>query len=50
MSLNKVFTFGAGMTALHPARKKRNDLRYRESVWGTMIDVTAGCDGRHLIW
>ena len=46
--LEQSLTFSAGLRALHPAREKRNDLRYRESGWRTMIKITGGCDGRHL--
>ena len=46
--LEQSLTFSAGLGALHPAREKRNDLRYRESGWRTMIKITGGCDGGHL--
>ena len=46
--LEQSLTFSDGLGALHPAREKRNDLRYRESGWRTMIKITGGCDGRHL--
>jgi len=46
--LEQSVTFGAGLPALLPALEKRNDLRYRESGWRTMIWVTGACDGRHL--
>ena len=29
--------------------KKRNDLRYRESAGGTMIEVTGGSDEGHAM-
>lgn len=40
-------TFGARIARLHRARRKRNDLRYRESLKRTMIKVTAGSDASH---
>jgi hypothetical protein len=45
----KFFTFGAGIARLVAARRKRNDLRYRESVEGTMIEVTGASDPSHAL-
>jgi hypothetical protein len=49
MSLNKSFTFGARIARLNGARRKRNDLRYRESVQATMIEVTEASDASHAL-
>ena len=38
---------GARLRARYFARKKRNDLRYREFVGGTMIEITGGSDVGH---
>lgn len=40
-------TFGVRIARLLHARRKRNDLRYRESVGGTMIEVTEEGDASH---
>ncbi len=40
-------TFGARLQGARSCAKKRNDLRYRELIGRTMIEVTTDCDGGH---